>query len=551
MDFRILGTVEVWDGGRALEIRRPKELLLLAVLLLHANELVPMERIVDELWPLAPPAKPAEAIQELVYQLRKQLERERERGSVLRRVGDAYGIVVPRGSLDVQRFERLFRQGEESKREGDLQRASSTFAEALAIWRGPPLANVACEPLTASRSEAARLEEVRLNAVIERIGVDLELGDDGELIGELLTLVADHPLDERLRRLLMLAFYRAGRQADALEVYRQTRATLDAELGIEPGRPLRELEQMILRHDPALDPGLHDSVADGAAAAPGERSIVVAAFASTELEPLLAVAEPLGRSQLARELVIALIVRPTGESLEPAIASVTEQRTRLLERGTPVRAAAFSSPAPAEDLVRLAKREDVDLLLMPAGPDLAEHGTLSPESGAVLAEAPCDVGLVTPSRRGPAGDFVLVPFGGLAHDWAALELGAWAATAMGLPIKLVGVHERAADGRDSSRMLADASLLLQAFLGISAAAQLVRPGPAEILEASDNAALLVAGLPDRWRQDGVGATRTELARSARAPVVLVRKGSRPGGLAPRESTVFAWSLTNVGARARS
>jgi DNA-binding SARP family transcriptional activator len=552
MEFRILGPLEVREEGRALEITRPKELAFLSILLLHSNEVLPVERLVDELWGLEPPAKPSEAIQELVYQLRKKLEAGRPRGSVLMRQGEGYKLSVSGNSLDLHRFESLLRHAEEAKRSGDLGLASSTLAEALAIWRGPPLANVVCNPDATTKAEIGRLEELRLSVLIDRIRIDLELGEEGEIIGELETLIAQHPLDERLRSLLMLALYRAGRQADALDVYQETRTTLLDQLGIEPSRQLKEIQQRILRQDPELDPSTRAGTGNAPVAAQtvGDRAIVVAALKESDLDPLIAVAEPLGRSQLGRELILALVVDSMDGSSPKATASVNDYRARLRSRGTESRAAAFASPAPAEDLARLANRESVDLLLMSCESELLESKALSSLTTSVLATAPCDVALLTRHAGSQHAGPVLVPFGGLTHDWAALELAAWAADAAGLRLTLIGTRGGPGRERDASRLLADASLLVQAFLGISADVQLLDPGPEGILRASDHAALLVVGLPERWRQDGIGDTRLELARNARAPVLLMRKGTRPGGLAPRDTTAFAWSLTTPGLKSK-
>jgi DNA-binding SARP family transcriptional activator len=546
MEFRILGPVEARHDGRTIDVTRPKELLLLSVLLLHANELVSSERLAEELWPQGGPAKKAEAIQELVYQLRKKLEHDVPPRSVLARDGDGYRIAVPWGALDLHRFERLVRQGLDARRDGDLQQASSTIAEALAVWRGRPLANVNVDHQTATKGEIACLEELRLSAALARVEIDLELGDDEELVAELEELIAEHPLDERLRSLLMLALYRAGRQAEALDVYRDTHATLD-ELGLEPGRALRELEQRILRQDPGLDcaPGEVDGGRRADESAARERAVVVAAFADADVEPLLGVAEPLARSRLGHELLVTLVVAPAGDALRHAIAAVTDHRARLIERGTDARAAAFTSSVPADDVIRLVNRRSVDLLLTPVEAGLLEGGTFAGTPAALLASAPCDVGLVRPAKQHRSDGPVVVPFGGYVHDWGALELGAWAAVASELPLTLLGIRGPDGAARDASRLLADASLLLQDLLGIAADAVLVDPGPTDILRVSAHASLLVAGLPERWRQDGLGATRLALARGARAPVVLVRKGTRPGPLAPRDTTVFAWSLASA------
>jgi hypothetical protein len=184
--------------------------------------------------------------------------------------------------------------------------------------------------------------------------------------------------------------------------------------------------------------------------------------------------------------------------------------------------------------VRRAARDGVDLLLADAPPSAA---------AALLEHAPCDVALLVAGtlRPGP----VLVPFGGGWHDWAALELGAWVARATGAPLRLIGATANGrGDGRDASRLLADASLILQRTAAVVAEPLLAAPGRSGLRAAAEGAGLLVVGLSDRWRQEGLGRTRAELIHDPPAPTVLVRRGPRPGGLAPREApTRFGWSLT--------
>jgi hypothetical protein len=201
-----------------------------------------------------------------------------------------------------------------------------------------------------------------------------------------------------------------------------------------------------------------------------------------------------------------------------------------------VRATSFVSTAPADDLVRLAAEQDVDLVLVDAPAELLRDPVLTDLLTNSLSDVAVLVGAEV--RHGP----VLVPFVGAEHDWAAVELGAWAAAALDVPLILVGPSE-GADGRDASRLLASASLAVQLTLGVMAEPLLVEPGAAALLSAAEGAGLMVVGLTDRWRKDGLGPVREMLAASAGAPVVLVRRGLRPGGLAPRECrTRFTWSI---------
>jgi DNA-binding SARP family transcriptional activator len=247
MEFRILGPLEAFDGARSLPLGAAKQRALLAVLLLQRNEVVSCDRLVDELWGEDPPETAAKVVQVYVSQLRKALG-ENER-LVTRSPG--YLLRVEPRELDVERFEALFEEGRRALAAGDARRAAPTLRDAMAVWRGPPLADFTFEPF--AEREVARLEERRLAVVIERIEADLALGGHGDLVAELEALVAEHPLHERLRGQLMLALYRSGRQAEAIQVYQAGRQTLGAELGLDPGDALRELERAILTQDPALD----------------------------------------------------------------------------------------------------------------------------------------------------------------------------------------------------------------------------------------------------------------------------------------------------------
>ena len=200
--------------------------------------------MIDELWGEEPPPTAAKIIQNHVSQLRRVLGNDR-----LQTLARGYALRVGPEELDVDRFRQRLADGRTAEAAGDAERASSLLHEALAMWRGPPLAEFRYEAF--AQHEIGRLEELRLNALIERLDVDLALGRHVDLVGELETLVAQHPLQERLRGQLMLALYRCGRQAEALNVYQDARHTLVEELGIEPGEALQRLEQSILTHDSA------------------------------------------------------------------------------------------------------------------------------------------------------------------------------------------------------------------------------------------------------------------------------------------------------------
>src|SRR5262245_36007119 len=304
MEFRVLGPLEVRRDGGALALGGQKQRELLTLLLLRANEPVATERIVDELWGERPPGSAQTAVHGHVSQLRRLLGRER---ILTRRPG--YILCVEPGELDLERFSRLI----QNAREQEAAEAAHTLREALSLWRGEPLSDLAYEPFV--QTEAARLEELRLTALEARIDAELEVGFAEQLVPELEGLIRAHPLRERLRGQLMLALYRSGRQAEALAAYREARRALVEELGIEPGRPLRELERAILRQDPALE--VAPASAEVVEAADGGRGVFVGR--DRELEELssalqsaisgagslsLLVGEPgIGKSRLADELM--------------------------------------------------------------------------------------------------------------------------------------------------------------------------------------------------------------------------------------------------------
>jgi DNA-binding SARP family transcriptional activator len=243
MDFRILGPLEVWDRGRPVEIRRGKQRVLLALLLLRAGEPISTDGLVDGLWGERPPATAKASLQNHVAQLRRSLG-----PGVLLSERGGYRLDITPEQTDLGRFERLTA---ESRRETGRERVER-LREALALWRGPPLADLVFEPFAAE--EIGRLEELRTAVLEDAIDAELSLGRADGLIAELESLIAEHPFRERLRAQLMLALYRSGRQADALAAYREARELLLGELGIEPSAPLRRLEQAILRQDESLAP---------------------------------------------------------------------------------------------------------------------------------------------------------------------------------------------------------------------------------------------------------------------------------------------------------
>ena len=252
IDFCILGPLEARDDGRAVPLGGVKQRALLGLLLLHPNETLSTDRLIEELWGERPPSSAAKAVHVRVSRLRKALAGENGNGSadlvVTRERG--YELKLDPESLDSRRFERLVAEGHSELGAGRPELAASAFERALSLWRGAPLADLAYEPF--AQPEIARLEDVHVAALEQLIEAKLAVGRHAEVVGQLETLIAEHPYREGLRAQLMLALYRCDRQADALQAYHEARRTLIEELGIEPGERLRGLEQAILSQDPAL-----------------------------------------------------------------------------------------------------------------------------------------------------------------------------------------------------------------------------------------------------------------------------------------------------------
>ena len=245
MEFRILGPLEVVDDGRPVPLERRRMRALLAFLLLHANELVSADRLIDEVWGPEPPKTAGASLQNYVSRLRKAIGAD-----AVSSQPPGYVLRIDPERFDLARFERLTAEA----RDAEPRERAEKLRTALALWRGPALDDLAFEPF--ARDEVGRIEEARLAALEESIDAELELGRDIELVAELEQLVEQHPLRERFSAQLMRALYRAGRQADALAAFQAAREVLIEELGLEPGEELRALQQAILRQDPSLGPSI-------------------------------------------------------------------------------------------------------------------------------------------------------------------------------------------------------------------------------------------------------------------------------------------------------
>ncbi|HET7857198.1 MAG TPA: BTAD domain-containing putative transcriptional regulator [Gaiellaceae bacterium] len=298
LEFRVLGSFEVFERERPLDVGAGKQRALLALLVLHAGEVVSTDGLIDALWGERPPPSAPNSVHIYVSRLRRALGNGR-----LETRGQGYVLRLEAEELDLARFEKLLVEGRELLAGGEAAGAVEMLRAALALWRGSPLSDFTSEEF--AQGEIARLDELRLSALEERIEADLALSRQAELVPELEALVREHPLRERLRAQLMLALYRSGRQAEALEAYQQARSMLREELGLEPGRVLQELERAILRQDAELDPperafrvAVRAPRRSGALIAIGAAVLLLAAVAVAGIEiardddPGLAVASP-------------------------------------------------------------------------------------------------------------------------------------------------------------------------------------------------------------------------------------------------------------------
>ena len=296
-----------------------------------------------------------------------------------------------------------------------------------------------------------------------------------------------------------------------------------------------------------------------------ERSILVAPQTDAALGQLIVLAEPLARSEPPRELIIARLVRPSRGAgagvraglqtenleLEQASQVINEMRAHLALEDVVARGVVLTSNDPGGDVVRIVEREPVDLVLVEGRRRLIGEGVPLGEVAPVLERAACDVAVLVARESaeislGPDRP-VLVPFGGAEHDWAALELGSWLAASTGAPLTLLGAAGQTDERTSVTRMLADAGLLVQRATGVATEPLVVSGGRDGIVSAAAGAGLLMLGLSERWRREGLGPTRSEIAKAAPAPVLFVRRGTREGVFAPKTNlTQFKWSMAGVG-----
>ena len=253
VELRVLGPLEVvGDGGEPIEVRGAKLKGLLVLLALRSGDVVPVAQVVEDLWGDREIRDPANAVQVLVSKLRKVLQPAQSSDALVVTTPVGYALQVVPDAVDAVRFEGLVAEGRRLLAEGQADRARTVLGEAVALWRGPALADFVDEQF--AQGDRVRLEELKASAAELRLDAELALGLHDLVATEVDALIDEHPLRERFRAQQMLALYRSGRQADALRAFQTARTVLGEELGIEPGPELRRLEAAILAQDPELDP---------------------------------------------------------------------------------------------------------------------------------------------------------------------------------------------------------------------------------------------------------------------------------------------------------
>jgi len=318
VEFRILGPLEVVEDGNPVALGTLKERLVLGVLLLHANEVVSRERLIDDLWGEAPPPTARKAVNVYISKLRQTLTRDGH--DPIATADGGYRLRVEPDLLDADRMRGLVKQAAERMADGESDAASRLLQEALVLWRGPTLAGLVFESF--GRDQVAQLDEFRFAALMDRIDCDLSLGRQEQVLGELNVLVREHPLRERLRAQQMLALYRADRQAEALDAYAAARHTLVDDLGIEPSEALQRLQQAILRHDPSLEKPTGTAGVKGLE--PG--ALAPPTPASSPVDRVQATRRRQVRPR-RRQLVLAVAVLLVGSAAAAAILSASASAT--------------------------------------------------------------------------------------------------------------------------------------------------------------------------------------------------------------------------------
>lgn len=517
--FRVLGPFEVLDAQGPLVLGSARRRALLALLTLNAGRVVSAERLVDALWGDSPPRTAVHVLQVYVSDLRRALPPE-----VLVTVAPGYALRVAEDALDLVEFERLVARGRSSLTAGDTVSASESLRQALALWRGPVLEDLADEGFV--KVEARRLEELRLAAIELDAEAALARGDDPDLVAHLLTLVAEHPFRERPHALLMRALAASGRQAEALDVFATVRARLTDELGIEPGSELRAAQTAVLRQESSAGP-----------AAPIPVGSVVAVATDPARLAAIARAARLPAEAAGREIVLAAVLHSSTTAPGDVTSAATQAQEAQRSVPGPGRSAAFRSRVPAADIASLAAEHNADLVVLDAAGMIGRHGDLTDWVVAALSDITADVALL-PGDAPLAGLGFGVPFGGSEHDWAATEFAALLARAAGVSLRVIG---SLTDDDDASRLVARAGLAVQRAIGIAVDPVLAQPNVVGLLDALEGVNAVI-GVSERWRSEGLGSFRQQLV-AAKPGTLVLRRGLRPSLLAaPAAGTRFAWSV---------
>jgi YVTN family beta-propeller protein len=533
VDFAVLGPVVVRRDGRELPLGGPKQRALLAMLLLRANEVVSRDRLIDGLWGERPPATASHTLDNYVSRLRKRLGDGR-----LSRRAPGYVLRVERDELDLDRFERLLGEGRAQLAKGKAGEAAETLRAALALWRGPALADLLYEPF--AQGEAERLGERRLIALENRIDADLAFGGGAELVPELEALARENPQRERLLGQLMLALYRAGRQAEALSAFESARRRLSEELGLEPGPELSRLQREILEHDPSLGVPRPERTGTRREGRPSRRLVAIGAAATA----------------VAASVTVGIVLGTRGTSASPADAASSQLVDLNVASGRPSHNVALTdAPAamvagsgslwianPSAGSVSrfdLASRALADQVPVGGTP-----GALALGGGSVwVASVPGD----TVSRINPGTGRVTqrVPLGGArAAALAFAQGGLWVADitdnsllevdpGSGLVRRTLALPLRptAAAGAGDELWVAD--------YGAGSVAQIdLRTGQALATNVGNGPAALALGFGALWVANSLDSTVSRVDPNSGSVVATIPVGSGPGAIAVAGGSVW-------------
>ena len=502
LDFRLLGPLEVVGENGPLTLAGTRQRATLAILLLSANRVVPIDRIADDLYAGTPPVTAVTQVHRQISELRKLLGSE----SSIETRSPGYVITVDPQQIDLKRFEHWTAEGATSLAAGDAVAAFERFSRALSLWRGEALADLRYESFAQPAIE--RLEELRVAATEQRVEAELLLGRHAELIPELEALAADYPLRERLHAHLMRALYAAGRHAEALDVYQAMRARFENELGIEPTPSLRALAQAILRHDPEL--ATRSSPVPGRAA---PAPVLVVAHSPRSAADLLSAAVPIAGPD--GEVVVACLLDDASRLRETA-AQLNGLRESV---DGAVRTATFTSADPVHDVIRLASAHDAAVVLLEHEPS---EGRLPDWLARILLRCPADVAFLTQPVDLSAGDGIYVVFGGNEHDWSGWR------SRRGSPAwrsRRCGSSERRARRRAGSAMRADSL------------------PPRHLRSSGSPASRASRSLPKRRRTGWLRLCRRRPSSSRASRRAGARAGSAPHAGCSRTGTCRRWSCT--------